>query len=59
MKYDIHTTCPICNDPIDWINGKTNSGVVYIKSRRKTVNLYHEKCIDNERVINNEEKRSC
>lgn len=52
MKYDIHTTCPLCGQSISWINGKTNSGIVIVKTKRKTTNLYHEVCIDQERKHN-------
>lgn len=51
-RFDIHTTCPICGQAISWINGKTNSGVVVIKTKRRTTNLYHESCIENERKHN-------
>lgn len=44
-KYDISTNCPICGEHVTWLNGSTNSGLVYIKSKRRTVNIYHEKCI--------------
>lgn len=52
MRFDIHTTCPICGGAISWINGKTNSGIVVIKTRRNSTNLYHESCIDKERKVN-------
>lgn len=56
MRYDIHTTCPICGRAISWINSRTtyetNKGVVIIKTKRKTTNLYHESCIDQERKHN-------
>lgn len=52
MRYDIHTTCPLCGQSISWINGKTNSNVVIIKTKRKTTNLYHATCIDQERKRN-------
>lgn len=51
-KYDIYTICPLCGQSISWINGKTNSNVVIIKTKRKTTNLYHESCIDQERKQN-------
>lgn len=34
-RYDIHTICPLCNKSIEWINGKTNSNVVMIRTKRK------------------------
>lgn len=52
MRYDIYSTCPLCGQPISWINGKTNSGVIIIRTKRKTMNLYHESCIDQERKRN-------
>ena len=48
-RYDIHTICPICNKSIEWINGKTNTGVVMIRTKRKTTNYYHRDCIEKER----------
>lgn len=52
MKYDIHTTCPLCGQSISWINGKNNSNIVMIKTKRKATRLYHESCIDQERNHN-------
>ena len=51
-SYDYHGICPLCGDHVDWINGKTNTGVVLIKTKRKSTNLYHEVCIDQERKQN-------
>lgn len=50
-SHSIFTTCPICGKSITWVNGSTNNGVVYIKTKRRQVHLYHEKCIDNERMM--------
>ena len=50
-KYDIITTCPICGGAVQWLNGKTNNGLVYIKTKRKSVLVIHENCIQNERRI--------
>lgn len=47
-KYDIHTQCPICNQPVLWLNGSTNNGLVYIKTKRKSVLVIHENCIQKE-----------
>lgn len=47
-RYDYHGICPICNSAISWINGKTNSDVVIIKTKRHTTNYYHKKCIEKE-----------
>ena len=47
-RYNIHTTCPICGDHVAWLNGYTNSDLVYIKTKRKTINIYHRKCIERE-----------
>ena len=47
--YDIHAICPLCNNSVDWINGKTNTGVVMIKTKRKTTNYYHRDCIEKEK----------
>lgn len=47
-RYDIITTCPICGDSITWTNGSTNAGKVYIKTKRKSVLVIHEYCIQNE-----------
>lgn len=52
MKYDIHSVCPLCNKSIQWLNGKTNYGVVIIKTKRKSTDLYHEKCFDEYRKQN-------
>ena len=56
MRYDIHTTCPICGQAISWINSRTtyekNKGVVIVKTKGKTTHLYHEVCIDQERKHN-------
>ncbi len=52
-KYDIITTCPICGDSITWTNGATNAGKVYIKTKRKSVLVIHENCIQNERSVQN------
>lgn len=49
MRYDIHTICPLCGQSISWINGKTNAGVVMIKTKRKTTNYYHRDCIEKEK----------
>ena len=45
-KYDITKECPICGKVNTWENGKTNSNLVYIKTKRKTVNIYCRDCID-------------
>lgn len=45
-KYDIHTTCPICGEPVDWLNGETNSALEYIKTKRRTESIYHKVCIE-------------
>ena len=47
-RYDVSTECPICGEHVFWVNGSSNSGLVYIRSKRKTVNIYHEKCIERE-----------
>lgn len=47
-KYDIVKPCPICGEICYFLNGKTNAGIVYIKTKRKTIALYHEKCIKRE-----------
>lgn len=52
-KYDIITTCPICGDAVTWYSGRTNSGLVYIKTKRKSVLVIHENCIQNERSVQN------
>lgn len=52
-KYDIITTCPICGDTVTWYNGRTNKGLVYIKTKRKSVLVIHENCIHNERSVQN------
>lgn len=52
-KYDIMTTCPICGDAVTWYNGRTNNGLVYIKTKRKSVLVIHENCIQNERSVQN------
>lgn len=57
-KYDIRTTCPICGDSVEWLNGSTNKGLVYIKTKRKSVLVIHEKCIQNEGRIANEHIKS-
>ena len=31
-----------------WLNGYTNNGLVYIKTKRKSVLVIHEKCIQKE-----------
>lgn len=48
-NFDYHGICPICNKSIEWINGKTNSNVVMIRTKRKTTNYYHRDCIEKER----------
>lgn len=48
-RYDIYTKCPLCNKTVELINGKTNSNIVMIKTKRKTTNYYHEDCIEKER----------
>lgn len=57
-SFDITTTCPLCGKSISWVNGSSNNGVVYIKNRARQVHLYHEKCIDNERMMRDEKERS-
>lgn len=52
-KYDILTTCPICGDSVAWYNGRANNGLVYIKTKRKSVLVIHENCIQNERSVQN------
>lgn len=47
-KYDIRTECPICGQAVVWVNGCTNNGLVYIKTKRKSVLVIHEKCIQKE-----------
>lgn len=47
-KYDIRTECPICKQPVEWLNGRTNNGLVYIKTKRKSVLVIHENCIQKE-----------
>ena len=55
-KYDLHIPCIICGNMCDYLNGKTNSNIVYIKNKRRSVVLVHKSCIDKERK-DNEEKR--
>ena len=57
-RYDITTTCPICGDFVKWENGKTNSKLVYIKTRRKSVLVIHKTCIEKEKEIANEHIKS-
>ena len=52
-RYDIITTCPICGDTVKWLNGYTNAGLVYIKTKRKSVLVIHQNCIQNERTVQN------
>ena len=47
-KYDIWTKCPICKQPVEWHNGRTNNGLVYIKTKRRSVLVIHENCIQKE-----------
>ena len=47
-KYDIRTECPICGQAVEWRNGSTNNGLVYIKTKRKSVLVIHENCIQKE-----------
>ena len=47
-KYDIVKPCAICGELCYYLNGKTNTGIVYIKTKRKQVFLYHQECIDRE-----------
>lgn len=49
----IITTCPICGNTVTWSNGRTNKGLVYIKTKRKSVLVIHENCIQNERSVQN------
>ena len=53
-KFDIITTCPICGEAVSWLNGSTNNGLIYIKTKRKSVLVIHEKCVDKERRLQNE-----
>lgn len=55
-RYDIHSTCPICGDAISWYNGKTNTGVEVVKTRRRSVILFHTKCYYNQYA---KEKENC
>ena len=52
-RYDIITTCPICGDSVIWYNGSTNNGLVKIVTKRKSVLVIHENCIQNERSVQN------
>lgn len=45
-KYDISTECPICGKHVFWANGASNHDLVYVKTKRKSVNIYHRDCID-------------
>ena len=47
--YDYHGICPLCGNPINWTNGKTNYGVIMIRTKRKTTDYYHRDCIEKER----------
>lgn len=49
-SYDYHSICPLCGDSVGWLNGKTNSNVVMIKTKRKTTKYYHRGCIEKERA---------
>ena len=51
--HDIFTTCPICGQSVTWYNGKVNEGRVYIKTKRKSVLVIHENCIQNEGGLQN------
>lgn len=51
-RYDIIQQCPSCGEVIHWVNGQTNNGIVYIKTKRKTVLLFHAKCIEKENMQN-------
>ena len=35
-----------------WVNGASNFDLVYIKTKRKTVNVFHYDCIEKERREN-------
>ena len=48
-SYDIHKPCIICGKMCDYLNGKTNSNIVYIKTKRRTVVLVHRDCIEKEK----------
>ena len=47
-RYDIHTVCPICGNAIEYINGKTNTGVEIVKTKRRSVIVFHTKCYQNQ-----------
>ena len=48
-RYDYTRPCPICGKMATYLNGRTNSDVVLIKTKRKTINVYHYDCIEKER----------
>lgn len=48
-RYDFIQACPICGKTAAYINGKTNTDVVLIRTKRKTTNVYHYDCIEKER----------
>ena len=51
--YDIITTCPICGGSVIWYKGSKNDGLVKIVTKRKSVLVIHENCIQNERSVQN------
>lgn len=55
-RYDIYTTCPICGQSVHWTNGLTNYGLVLIKTKRKSVLVIHENCIEKENKANEHNK---
>lgn len=55
-KYDILTRCPICGQGVTWRNGSTNNGLVYIKTKRKSVLVIHETYIQKEELQNGHNK---
>lgn len=55
---DIITMCPICGDMVRWLDGGTNEGLVYIKTKRKSVLVIHENCIQNERSVQDGHNKS-
>ena len=57
MKYDIHQPCIICGECCDYLNGKTNSNIVYIKTKRRSVVLVHRTCIEKEKKENEKGKQ--
>ena len=46
--YDFIKPCPICGKLAAYINGRTNTDVVLIRTKRKTTNVYHRDCIEKE-----------